>query len=59
MARRHLVLRREHLSELSVEDLSHVAGAQPPPIQTPQCPDNTYYCITGTARCGVTRLTCV
>ena len=47
MAHRTLVLRRERLEELTPGDLAGVvAGAR-----TTDCPDYTYYCITGPAMC--------
>lgn len=54
---RKLTLRREQLTELTTADLGGVvAGA--PPAETSNCPDYTYYCITGYAICGSTRLLC-
>lgn len=48
---RRIVLKAEHLSELTADDLGGVvAGAPPQP--TEDCPDYTYYCITGYALCG-------
>jgi hypothetical protein len=51
MNNRTLVLRREQLVELCATDLVEVAGAASQPGATCACPDNTYYCITGTAMC--------
>lgn len=49
---RTLVLRRERLAELAEADLGHVAGGRPI-YPSHDCPDNTYYCITGAARCDL------
>ena len=47
---RKLVLRSEHLTELTTTELTGVvAGAREEPTKT--CPDYTYYCITGPAIC--------
>jgi hypothetical protein len=57
MTSRKLTLRREQLTELTAGDLADVvAGA--PPAETTDCPDYTYYCITGYAICRSTRLIC-
>lgn len=54
---RTLRLRREQLTELTTADLGGVvAGA--PPAETSDCPDHTYYCITGWALCGSSKLLC-
>lgn len=58
MARRTLVLRRERLTELSSADLGHVVGGAPPAPATKDCPDNTYYCVTGYAICGESQALC-
>lgn len=58
MARRTLVLRREQLTELTSADLDRVVAGAPPAPPTEDCPDNTYYCITGHAICGETRALC-
>ncbi|HEX8004163.1 MAG TPA: hypothetical protein VF519_15855 [Mycobacteriales bacterium] len=55
---RKLVLRSEQLAELSDSDLSGVAGGASQPGATCNCPDYTWYCITGGAMCGSTRLLC-
>ena len=46
--KRTLVLRRRQLAELTTEDLLDVVAAAAP---TKDCPDHTYYCVTGTAIC--------
>jgi hypothetical protein len=51
MVNRRLVLRREHLDELTTGELSAVAGGAQPPAPTKDCPDYTYYCLTGPAMC--------
>ncbi|HWL36123.1 MAG TPA: hypothetical protein VNQ77_08000 [Frankiaceae bacterium] len=57
MTSRKLTLRREQLAELTTDDLSDVvAGATT--ANTKECPDYTYYCITGYAMCRSTRLVC-
>ena len=48
MTTRRLVLRAEHLTELTTADLADVVAGSP---QTKSCPDYTYYCITGPAIC--------
>lgn len=54
MTDRRLVLRRERLAELSTADLGAVvAGAA-----TKDCPDYTYYCVTGPVVCDLSRITC-
>lgn len=57
MNKRTLVLRRELLAELTDADLGVVAGGQPVPPSS-DCPDNTYYCITGPGMCRNTRIIC-
>ncbi len=49
---RTLVLRRERLTDLTAADLGAVAGGRPL-YPSQDCPDNTYYCITGAARCDL------
>lgn len=46
---RKLVLRRETLAELTGDDLQAVFGGNS--RETCNCPDYTYYCITGPAIC--------
>lgn len=58
MNRRSLVLRREQLADLSPSDLGVVAGGATQPGGTCDCPDYTYYCITGWAMCRDSRLLC-
>jgi hypothetical protein len=49
-----LVLRADRLTELTTDELTGVvAGAQ-----TTNCPDFTYYCLTGPAICGGTHIIC-
>jgi hypothetical protein len=55
--KRTLVLRREHLAELSPSDLAGVAGGASGQASC-QCPSYSWYCITGGAMCGETRLLC-
>lgn len=57
MKNRKLVLRSEQLAELADSELEAVAGGQPVPPSS-DCPDNTYYCITGPGMCGNTRIIC-
>ena len=49
---RTLVLRRENLSDLTANDLAGVVGGNQPQPSS-DCPDNTYYCITGPAICKI------
>jgi hypothetical protein len=49
---RKLVLRRENLSDLTAADLAVVAGGQQPQATT-ECPDYTYYCLSGPAICNL------
>ena len=53
MAKRTLVLRKEQLAELTDPELAGVAGG----AKTNDCPDYTYYCITGPRICDLSRLT--
>lgn len=46
-----LVLRRDVLVELDVDDLRAVAGAATRPGASCQCPSYSQYCITGDAMC--------
>ena len=55
---RKLTLRREQLAELTTADLGGVVAGAPPGPETSDCPDYTYYCITGYAICRSTRLIC-
>jgi hypothetical protein len=55
MVKRTLVLRREALDELTTGELAEVAAG----ARTSDCPDYTYYCITGPAICRETRITCI
>lgn len=55
--KRSLSLRREHLAELSTADLSGVAGGASGHASC-ECPSNTWYCITGTAICGDSKILC-
>ena len=48
---RKLVLKRETLAELADADLRAVAGGNSQPGATCNCPDYTYYCLTGPAIC--------
>jgi hypothetical protein len=57
MKKRTLVLRRELLAELTDADLGLVAGGQQQQPTT-DCPDNTYYCLTGSGLCKGTRIIC-
>jgi hypothetical protein len=57
MAKRSLVLTRERLTELTPDELTLVAGGVPDAV-TKTCPDYTYYCVTGPAICGASRVTC-
>jgi hypothetical protein len=54
---RRLVLRRERLDELTTDELGGLAGGAPPQ-PTSDCPDYTYYCITGPAICTPSRIIC-
>lgn len=53
---RRLVLRSERLSELTTTELGEVVAGAPQP--TKDCPDYTYYCITGPAICDLSRRFC-
>lgn len=48
MNNRRLVLRSESLTELSTGELGDVVGGAP---SYEQCPDDTYYCLTGYGMC--------
>lgn len=50
MTNRKLVLRREQLTALETGDLVLVAGGATG-RDTCNCPDYTYYCLTGYAMC--------
>ena len=52
MKNRTLTLRRENLSDLTASDLAGVVGGQQPQPTT-DCPDYTYYCLTGPAICDI------
>jgi hypothetical protein len=52
---RRLVLRRERLDELTTDELGLLAGGVPPQPSR-DCPDNTYYCLTGPRVCDLSRL---
>lgn len=54
---RTLTLAAERLAELSGADLAAVGGGQERQ-PTYDCPDYTYYCITGYALCRSTRFVC-
>ena len=58
MNRRSLVLRGESLTELAASELESVAGGASQPGATCNCPDYTWYCITGGAICGDSRIVC-
>ena len=53
---RKLVLRSEHLAELSSSELGSVVGGATRD-NTCNCPDHTYYCATGHAMCGPLTIT--
>jgi hypothetical protein len=50
--KRTLVLRHESLAPLSDGELAGVAGGRPR-YPSEDCPDNTYYCLTGPQWCNV------
>ncbi len=52
MTNRKLILRREHLTELSAADLVEVAGGATQPGTSCQCPSYSYMCITGVVICS-------
>ena len=54
---RTLTLRRERLADLSPADLAAVVGGQ---TQQPtwDCPDYTYYCLTGPRLCQLSEFVC-
>ena len=48
---RKLALKPERLTELTAADLDGVVAGAPPAPPSSDCPDNTWYCITGGAMC--------
>ena len=58
MTNRKLVLRSEHLTELSDADLAGVAGGASGHASC-ECPSNSYMCITGEAICSRALTLCV
>ncbi len=58
MKKRTLSLRAETLAELADADLGVVAGGASQPGATCNCPDYTYYCLTGYAMCRDSRIIC-
>lgn len=56
--KRTLVLHRERLAEITSTELANVAGGASQPGATCNCPDYTYYCITGPAICRDSRIVC-
>jgi hypothetical protein len=58
MKKRTLVLRAESLTELLDADLGSIAGAASQPGNTCACPSYSWYCVTGGAICGDSRIIC-